>query len=222
MKILISALLLILTLQVSFGQATLKPILQDEFSLTSCEDFSGRASSLINSLKDNPNSKGYFIFFYPKDKVRTALYLERIILAELNYSKIKTVTIVYKKVSDPFKIQFWFVPNGAETSFSSDEKADFTLVNPNKPVKFTDTREILCSELGQTKQFAEILLANPDLGGNVVINAKSKIGFLKSQKSLQNELMNDYQVPKTKIKFFFFKNSYDYVEYWFVPKRRKL
>lgn len=208
----------LLGLQFVIGQEKPKAILLDEISQTNCCSLDARTDSLLIGIKENADSKGFIIIFYPKRDFFQSLRYERIFLARTNFTK--NISIIRVETENEFKVQFWFVPNGAESSFDVDNKPSVSLANQTKPKLIFTTNQDGCYEIGHEKQLAELLSANADLRGNVVIFAKSRKEFLKEQKTLRNELVNKLQVPKNRIKFIFSDIGYPYVEYWLVPKKK--
>lgn len=222
MKSLLTILMLILAFQISFGQEKSKAELVDDTTIYNCCDLQARFYNFADDIYKSEKTVGYIIIHNEHGNLQKSLYYESVLLAVLSrYQDTKKILIVRGKPEEKIRFEFWKVPQDSEFE-TSEAEWDFTMPNLKKTLNLSEFYyEELCGQKGIEKHFSERLLANPQIRGHLVINAKSIKNFKKKESALIAELTNNYNVPKTQLKIFVKNKEYDFVEFWLVPKRRK-
>lgn len=243
MKILLTLFLLIFAFQISFGQEKPKAEKIDEFGKIPCCDFSSRMDYLLNQIyfeKSSLNSTGYVVIYSNNEDMRTALAYENKVVGHLamrlgqlssqqiseNKDKLQNkIFIIRKKTNEAFRIELWKVEPEAKLSFLRSDEWDLSVINYQKSKLFyTDYFESTCYPSSGNKHFSEILSANQNLRGHIVIFENSQKGFLKTKNEFLAEIVDKYNVPQNRLRTFFVKidrDAFPYHELWLVPKRRK-
>lgn len=212
--------------QISFGQEKTQAILFDRIiNLTNCCDLDARLQGFMDEVT-NKNSVGYVVIHPVKGKLLPSLIFERWTMGR-NFSAEK-FKIVRGKEKAQLEIELWLAPKNSELPFLADEAEwNFALPGLIKPYEFysnTNGEDAVCSSLGQKRHFAEILLANQSFRGHLVIYEKTLKKYQQTKNSLLDELVNNYNIPRSRLKTFFIKETnYDFsnIEFWLVPKKRK-
>lgn len=209
---------LVLSFQVLLGQEKMQAEFIDESSPNNCCDLDSRLETFKNGLAGNVNDRLFIIIHYGKNDFFQSLYYERVMLSEILESK--NITLIRGQAENKLRIEFWKVPNGADLPFSREDKSNFVLANLKKPVIFADNDDTVCSTSGKEKHFLEILLANPNLRGKIVIRAKNKLVFNKKAKEFLEDFTNNFNVNRKQLTTFFLKDSqYEHTDYWLIPRR---
>jgi hypothetical protein len=139
-------------------------------------------------------------------------------------SAINKLFIIRKKTESEFRIEFWKAERSENPSFAISDEWDLSKIKYQKPTLFfTDLNESECNYASGIKQFSEILSANPNLWGHIVIFGDTQKDFLKTNNELLGEIPNKFNFLKNQVRTFFIKtkgNSYPHYELWFVPKKK--
>lgn len=240
MKILLTSFLLIFAFQFSFGQEKPKAEKLEDFGATTCGDIRNKLDNFLNEiLLGNANAKGYVVIYSNNQEVLQGLSFENIVLGHLKLrlpemnlnidfadrnSEPKFIFVRKQTVSD-LKIELWKVQKDELPSFAISDKWDLSNINYRKPTLFfTDLNESECNYASGIKQFSEILSANPNLRGHIVIFDKTQKDFLKTKNELLGEIPNKFNILKNQVRTFFIKtkgNSYPNYELWLVPKEKR-
>lgn len=217
-------LLLLLNLQICFGQEKPKAVLVDEFGETYCDELSARIDAFYREIISAQNSKGYIIVYGDKNKPLEK-YLNELSTKEIIiFSKYDMSRIVFLHGIDneTIKTQFWLVPAGADKPIFTEGNWNYTLPQTTKSFIFYKS-----SWVGEDCPsnfniiYSKFLLANPDLHAHLVVYEKSAKDFRRTKKDLFSELVNQNKVSPNQIKFFYLKRKNPDVEFWLIPKRRK-
>lgn len=211
-----------------FSQENAKSILIDEIGRTSCADIQSRVSiSVKEALKDS-NFNGYVIIYGKKNDLLENFQYESWIkgITQIigNENRIK---VVRGEERDNLTVQVWRVPANSTIEFLSETKWRLVLSKSIKPFVFTNSlpNSGICPMTSQVKLFADFLKANPTARGHLVIRDKTNRNFRSKEKEVLDKLVNQYKVPRHRLKFFYIKGKdypykSAYVEFWFVPKRK--
>lgn len=226
MKILLTLFLFVFTFQISFGQE--KPTARkiDEFGKLNCEDFWARIDSFHNELLSQPTSIGYAVInrnSQNKDDVKLGLLRRNQTFGLLEKRLGNNRFRVVKKDSEDFSIELWVVPLGAEIPFEFDEnwKTDFPQFL--KPKVYTRTWENgdICPNVSLIS-FAEMLLNDKNLSGNIVVFTQTKKQFNQSKKEVLDNFAKNYNIPANRFRTFFINDQpFEGIEYWLVPKKKR-
>jgi hypothetical protein len=220
--------LILVALQICFGQEKPKAELVDEFGKIYCEELRVRIDSFYqNGLGSSSSSTGYIVINGNKNNSLEKYLLEVRFKSAVGSQKydFNRVVFVRGKDNDSTHGQFWLVPEGAEKPDFDEENWDYSLPELNKAVKFheriwEDFDDICPSNRNFSEElYAKLLLGNPNFRGNIVISGNSSKNI---KKELIKVFVNQYKIPANRLKFFYDKNGYpENVEYWIVPTKKK-
>ncbi len=217
---------LLVLAEIQFGQIKPQAILIDEFGTLGCEDLSARQDAFLSEIQNEKNAKGYAVIYAESGDLKKNLRYESYINGHLNARRFNNHEFITVRgpEREKLKIEFWKVPKDADTPVFPTATWSYVIPQTTKPYIFTaDTYGGgPCESTSYVKLFADLLLANPKSHGNVVIRDKTNRNFRKRQVGVVRELVNRYNIPLHRLKFFFVKDKnypYDFtdVEYWLVP-----
>ena len=228
-RIIFTYLFLFVSFQICFAQERDKAILIDEIDRTSCADLQTRVFASLNEALKDSNSKGYIIIYGKKNDLLENLHYESWIKGIIDGSKTQNrVKVIRGKERDKFTVQVWKVPFNSNTEFFTETEWSFVLSKSTKPFVFTNSLPAtgLCPISSQVKLFSDFLIANPSALGHLVIYDKTNRNFSSKGKEVLGELVNQYKVPRHRLKLFYKKNKdFPYketaVEFWLVPQNKK-
>jgi hypothetical protein len=224
--------LLIFSYQFIFSQEKPKAELIDELSLpTNCCDLGNRLMNIreYERFKNNEDSNLYLVI-NGKSNILRALMFERFYVGmtkssfyNLNEERVK---FIRTSKSNELKIEFWIAPKDADISFLNRNPLDLSELEIEKPQVFYNSFDVGgdCHEFGVNKHFSEILLANQELRGHIVIFDSSAKQFNQTEKQLLNEISEKLNVTRNQLRTFFIKqpkNNMPYYELWLVPKKSR-
>lgn len=229
MKIIYLILTLIFTFQFSFSQEQSQLRKVDEIGKTNCCDLGVRTDGFFSELlADDKKAKGYAVIYSNNQNLELALSFERLILGHIKYRDYDESRIVFvrKHTKGDFKLEYWIDEKGEDSAFANQNEEKYAWFNFQKTSLFLSSKHFneLCSEFGEKKQYAEILLANPTLKGHIVIFDSSQKGFVKTKTELLTQLSTQYNVSQNQLRTIFIKiekDSYPYHELWLVPKKKR-
>lgn len=224
-KSLFILVILLVSLQVCFGQEKPEAILIDELEGFPCDEFLARTDAFFISLQNNPDSQGYAVISGKNEELQKKVGYELFIkgaMAFRNFDRSRIIQIRGAETGN-FKIQFWRVPAGAEKPDFKETAWNFVFPPQTKPFVFSwEGVAGVCPETPFETIYAEYLNANPEARGHIVIYAKS----LKKYNKLKNEarkILKD--ISLNRLRFFHIKKEYSdnyaNVEYWLVPQKVK-
>jgi hypothetical protein len=224
-RILTVLFLLTITFQVCFAQEQLRKV--DEIGKTNCCDLGARTDNFFNEITATDNkAKGYIVIHSNNQNLKTGLSYERLILGNIRFRGFDEgrIFFVRKYTEGEFKVEFWIDEKGADSAFPNQNEEKFSWFDFQNNLLFLNSKYFneLCSEFGENKQFAEILLANSDLKGHIVIFNHTQKSFLKAKDELLREI-SVYNIPQNQLRTIFIKipkDSFHYHELWLVPKKK--
>lgn len=223
-KIIFVLVILLASLQISFGQEKPEAVLVDEFGVITCEEVMARLDSFFIDLANNPDSTGYIVIYPDKTSTKEGISYERWIKGFSAFRKFveKRFVIIHGEKRDTTAIEFWRVPPGADVSFYKEEKWVSTFPKANKAFVFASLHiEDVCPTFNPG-DYADLLLSDASLRGHIVIFNKSRREAQKEAQEWLTTLTKDYKVPRNRLRVFFAKNrSAPDVEFWIVPKKKK-
>lgn len=223
-RIIFLFLILLATFQVFLSQEKLKAILVQEFGDVNCDESSAIIDVLFTNILNEPNSKGYIVIYGSNEKPLKKYLYEMEFKADIMFRNFDTSRIIFLhgKNEKNIRIQFWKVP-------ASADKPDFVEGDWNYRMP-QDTKSLLlfkdswiaevCHASYDIKLYSKVLLANPQLKGQMVIYAKSARNFYQTEKSLLNALVSQNKIPRNQLKFFYIRRKNSDVEFWLVPKSK--
>ena len=215
------------SLQLGFGQEKPKAELIDEFGDITCEELIARQDNLMSSLNNDPTAVGYAVIYGNKNDYKKVWRAKFYIGGHIEFRNFneERLIIIRGKEAEDLRIQFWKVPAGAEKPAFEELNWNFTLSANRKPFIFLSTGwEGGPCDIGlQLKTYANYLVANPSIRGNVVVFAKSKSEFQDEKEKISGKLTNNYKIPSNQLRFFHqkIKDEYSYTELWLVPQKKK-
>lgn len=230
MRSLITILILVFTCQFSFSQDKSKAVLIDEFDNLTCEEYWARIDNFINEFTQELQSKGYLIIYGKANNLFENLKYRQWARGIINFRGIdkSRLIIIEGKENRNLKIELWKVAADAEKPLFSETKWSYVLSNATKPFIFTaySFQDGICPSESYVELFADFLAVNQNARGHIVIRDKTARNFYKTKKEVLKELVDQYNVPINRLKFFYHVDksySYDFtdVEFWFVPKKKK-
>jgi hypothetical protein len=211
--------------QISIGQEKPQPVLIDEFGKANCEDLSARLDGFYIQLRDAPNSKGFIIIYGDKNDQLEKYYRERFLkqLFALRGNSPNLTVFIRGKDEENIRTQFWKVLEGSAKPFFEESNWNFELSRIKKPfiIHANSWIDEICPTVFGIDFYSQLLLANPNVRGHLVIYEKSLKRFLKTEKDLLNKLTQNYKVPSSQLKTFYVKKYNSDVEFWLVQKKQK-
>lgn len=228
-----------------FGQEKSVAVLHDEFGKICSEDLMSRYDGYMVRLYNEPSAMGYFVFYGEENfegrNLNFIEYLKSIYPTRRGFDKTKLV--LRRGANRPqMHIQFWVVPAGADApkpvkEFVPEKIASTTLFDKNWADLYRDEyskrREIYvngfydlgCEFSPNVKEFAEILFANPELTGYLVVYTKFGKGAKRGNQVAAfavRDLVKNYKVPRARLKTIYGDNREEpEIELWLVPKGDK-
>ena len=225
-RIILTLFVFLIGLQFSLAQEKPQARKIDHFSKLPCEDFWGRIDGFFNDLQAEPNSIGYAVInrnSQNKDDLEFALRRRNQIFGLLETRLKNDRFRVGKTEAKDFSIELWIVPPGAEVPFSLNEDwtSDFPQILKPKVYSKPWMNDNVCPDLSVIT-FADMLLNNRNLLGNIVILAPTKKKFSQMKKEVLGDFATKYNLPPNRFRTFFVRQPEIVgIEYWLVPKRRK-
>ncbi len=126
------------------------------------------------------------------------------------------------KIEENLTVQFWIVPAGADKPEYIEGNWSYELeVKKSFIFQRTYLMDDICPSFPNVKLYSEFLRANQNLRGNIVIYEENLEKFRQKQKELLNELVKEYKIPHSGIKFFFVEEATSGLEFWLVPRKKK-
>jgi hypothetical protein len=215
---------LLLGLQISLAQEKPQARKVDQFGKLPCDDFKARIDQFSNELIAQPKSVGYAVInrnTQNKDDLALGLRTRNLIFGILESRKYEPFKVGNREARD-FSIELWIVPLGAEVPFSLNEDwtADFPRILKPRVYDKTWLNDGVCPDFSLIT-FAEMLLNNRNVSGNIVILAPTKKKFSQFEQEILENLAQKYNLPPNRFKTFFVRQP-EIVgfEYWLVPKKR--
>ncbi len=117
-------------------------------------------------------------------------------------------------------MQFWVVPAGATPPELTPSAWNLSL-SLKKPLRYYSedvSIENICWTGHLNEHFTELLLANPDVRGNIVVYASSAAKFRAERLERLNGLRS---IPASRLRFIHIKRKQSGVEYWLVPPKKQ-
>ena len=228
MKVLLTlSLLILLGLQFIFGQDTpnakLIDVLESDFN--DC-DLSIRIHDyFLESEKDN--SRILIVIYEDKENSVKKYIIENWVRSQIKFQKLpdERFIISFAKNEDATNsaIQFYKLPQNTEIPLFTEIPKDYKILNFSNGRLIASSIGELFSSLFNLDLYAKILKTNPNLIGKIVVYENNPRFRQKKIIKLVDELTNQYQVPKSQVRFYFSKQNvgFSYEDYWLVPKRRK-
>lgn len=214
--------LLLLVIQVCFGQEKSSAVLVSEFNIMTCDYLDAQLQYFAQNEIIKDDSIGYIVFHGKKNSLFQNLRYERIILGRR--FDPKRIILARGAEEDSYRIQLWKVSQNEEGQFQPKLGWDLSLSNIKKPYNFFSSLIVddgICYSTGEIKQFAELLASNPNFNGRIVIYEKSIKDFRQAKEELQSNLIDDYKVSRQQLEIVFVKKNDSAIKYWLVPKSKK-
>lgn len=192
MKILLTLFLLILALQISFGQENSKPILIDELDKVYPEIIGVTVANVKNEVTNNPKTIIYAVIHPSKNELKQAWIAEGFLngAAKNNRIEANKFVIFRGEPQETFSVKFWRVLENTEKP-EIESNWDFTLPKDAKPIVvfdwgFTSTN----SFSGYERIFTDFLTANPKAIGQIQLGGETFKEFKEERAKLISKLSN--------------------------------
>lgn len=227
-KIILILLISFVTFRFCFAQEETEAILLDEIGRTSCADMQTRVSVSLNEALKELNSSAYVIIYGKKndlfEKLLYESWLKGVIGVEEDNNRIR---VIRGEERDMLTVQVWKAPINSRLETFNQVEWSYLFPKTIKPFVFTrDLPESgICPSTSRIKLFADLLKANPNARGHLVIHDKTSRNFHIKEKEVLNKLVNQYKVPRNQLKLFYVENKehpydFSYTEYWLIPKSK--
>jgi hypothetical protein len=228
----ITSLLILFSLQFSFGQENNKAELIDNIVGGTYNDALLASVDMFYSILTRHKASGYIIIYGTrKDPVKKYIYERKIQGCFLNgkrYGKSfelgKDVVLSFGEDRSELEIEFWKVPDNSEKPQYAEMPKDYRLPGLNKRqlIWMWNPNEDYCLLFFDSEFFSRFLKPNPHLTGEIIISEKNFELYQKVKQKYLKELTMTHKVAPRQIKFFRGKYSGDSgIEFWLVPKQNK-
>lgn len=221
---------LLIFFQICIGQEKPKAELISELgTVGGCEYYWSSIDVLLTKLVDETESVGYIVLSGNKDNVIQTIKYREWVDGHLKLRKLSErfrdfndnrLLVVRGKDSGDFKIQIWKVSNSAEKPFDFNSKFEYSLPikDPVNLSDFTFDAGGLCPYLDTQKIFIDLLRANPNLRGNIVVHRKPLLEFRKEKEAILKDIKD---ISPTRLRIFHSKqDSLVLNEFWLVPTKK--
>jgi hypothetical protein len=220
---LLSLALLFVLHETCTAQAGPKPQLIDTINETTCEIVMLRLDMFIVALRDDPGSAGYVVIYGKKGDIRGGLTFETLARAQFAFRHIGSDKVVIKRGEEREKltVELWLVPARALPPVLNEARWNFTIPEQKPSYLFaTSGYQDDCSYGFEFKknQFAEFLVANPAIRGNIVIRARSVREFKKERQNLAAGFSAS-QISSRRLRYFYENNIIPATELWLINRR---
>lgn len=203
----------------ALGQEKPSAVLIDEFGSIQCDEMLARIDNFSNQLNNNPNAKGLVIISGSNEHLIEKLKLEILLTsgAQRPGNDISSrLNVLRGNETDNAMMRFWLVPVGAEGTGHVAKTWDLTIPKGTKPFYFHSDNDQICSYPTLSRYLKEILVANPKLRVNVVLNTTKLSEFRRRIRELRETFVLK---NSGRMRFFQVRNPYPdtLTEYWLVP-----
>lgn len=222
-KIIFSLFILLNLTKFCFAQEIPKARLVLESKNVNCEILLADSDALFLELSNEPNSRGYVVIYGKTDNILKKTYYERVLEGAVEFRQFdrSRITNIRGNEIGDLRIQFWLVPTGAEKPSFDETAWDFTLSPNTKPFIFYSNSgdfDQICTVPSYNKVYTELLVANSEFRGNIVIYESSPTKFRKAKADL---LKNFPETIKNRLKIFFVPRKSSIFELWLIPPKKK-
>jgi hypothetical protein len=224
-KLIFTSLILLISFQICIAQEKQKPVLVNEFGEVNWSNFRHFFDNFLIEISTIPNSKGYIVIYGAKSKPLSKYYREILLKTHIsvrNFDKNRLI-FLYGEERESISTQFWKAPVGADKPEFIEGYWNYKLPQTMEPTKIQQTLEV--NEVGynlfSTEFYSNLLKANFDSRGHLVIYDKSTKGFQQVKNQLLKELVSKNKVRRNQLKFFYLKGKEPNIEFWYVPKISK-
>jgi len=217
--------ILLLTFQIGFAQEKPKLVLIDEFAAVKCDEIRSRIDNLLKELSNAPNSKAYVLIRGEKKRPITKHTQKLLLEAYIDIRQFDKNRIIFlqQKDEESVKIEFWITSEDTDISKFKAEDWGYKLPLNIKPFIIYSKSWVgeVCPNIYSLKFYSSLLLANPNSKGHLVIYENSIKDYYQTKRKIVKELVNENDVPRNQLKFFFLKNNKPNTEFWFVSLNTK-
>ena len=196
----------------------------DEFGRTPCDELRARIDNFWIQLGKHPPSDQAIILIqgttFETERVRKSIE-QGILSREYSIHRFK----FFRRIGSPVVTGFLIVHGG--TDFARDEykewRADEWPVKRSslsKPFVFGSYYDDDPCPTFSRRNYAELLLANSNLRGHLVIHPQSRRFRNAIAVEWLKEFNNEFHVPSNRFRIFYAKPSkWSFVEFWIVPTK---
>lgn len=226
-KTFIILLILLVSLQICFGQEKPKAELIDEFHRVPCDEMLARVDNFVTELIKEPKSNGLVIIFGKGGEDLRNLRYEQLLKSAVKKRRfdIDRIVFVHGENEETLRVQFWKIPVGVDLLGHEKGNWSYSLADKKKPYVFNTIlpNDDICPTTTDSELYSKLLLANRNFRGHLVIYAESTAKFRQTKNEILKEIVGTHKVPRIQLKFFYVKSKRDYfnIEYWLVPQKEK-
>ncbi len=209
------------------SQEAPKAVLVDEFGPdVVCEHLGGIVDHWLMDVAKSPDGVGYAIVSGPADELLARMNRRESIYGQIEWRFLqnpelaRSVVVLEGAAAPSIKVQLFRSKKDDQSLLSKGVKWDLTFPI-SKPLAFYQSAEDggICPSTNETKQFTDLLLANPSLRGHVVFHEVRKFEFEKRKKDF---LERSHPILRQRLRFFRSRIYYNGGphELWLVPSKR--
>ncbi len=180
--------------------------------------------SFFQELMADPAATGYVVIYPRKNNPNEGISLEKHVKGFIyfrNFDKTRIMIERGEEMSES-RLQFWRVPAGAEEPRFREGYWEAPQRNLSKAFIFSTISSVddICPTFAPDA-YTDLLIANPDTRGHIVIFNRSKREGRKEAEKWIKLFTEDGKIAKSRFKVFFSKNKgIPDAEFWVVPVKR--
>ncbi|QQS41217.1 MAG: hypothetical protein IPM63_17940 [Acidobacteriota bacterium] len=202
----------------------------DEIGPTVCDDLITRLDQFSKKLTDSEDAFGTIVVSAGTDEPIRVLRLRPMVFNYLvNESGVNPARfkILRSGPTKQWRISLWLSPNPAFRPEITEPEYDFSLPSGIGPLIAFGEEGHMCPPSGfnNSGEFEELLQANPQARGHIVIKAPSRGEFEKEKLRIKGLLP---AINNLRLRFFYVKDDLAdldflrmWTEYWIVPKKEQ-
>jgi hypothetical protein len=194
-----------------------------EYSPAGCDSERGHIDVLLRELKNAP-SLGGVVVIHPDRSGSIEVYRQRhSTIGHLRFRGFdeSRIRFVLRKPDAVYHTELWKAPIGELDNFNS-MPWDWKLASDSNPSLIHATSwegGIGCEFVLSPEFFANLLRANKDQFGRIVIRASSEKEFRKERSHIMETFVASQNLLAKRIEFAFIEDPAVDIEYWLIPTR---
>ena len=210
----------------SFAQEAPRAVLVDEHGRLACDDSLSRIDLFFAELANRPSARGFVVISGNPEQKISAAFREATIEAHTAWRNFpaERFDIVRAQSDDELKVQYWFLPPGAERPNVARIDTTYALPRGLKPFILTAEGAVgaTCTEVSGVEIFAKFLRDNPSARGNLVVRERTLQRAGAEGRRLLRKFESKHGISRKRLRLFTGtrrENDYNVpiVEYWFLP-----
>ena len=217
--LIITALILLIIFVID-GVAQEKPkaVGIDEFGHIGCDDMLARIDNFYTQLRSNPTAKGLVVITGSRENLIRKIQLEILFTSGVIQRRMDSsrVTIVRGAEVGEAMMYFWLVPRDTNESERAVKPWDMKIPKGTKPFYFYSNNDSVCIYPTVHRSLKELLLANPKLRVNIVVNINKSGEFRRTSRETRDMIGLG---NSSRIRFFQVRDRSpdSLIDYWILP-----